>query len=304
MSSPEIPIADNFLLFPNKKLGSGAFGEIYKGLNTITNEEIAIKLEPIKVKHPQLINESKIYISLQNGIGIPEIYCCGTQGNYNFLIITSLGNSLEDLFNLCNRKFSLKTSLLIIDQLLTRIEFIHSKNFIHRDIKPDNFLIGKNKKNNIIYIIDFGLSKKYKDKNNFHICYRDGKNLTGTERFASINTHLGIEQSRRDDLESLGYCLIYFIKGELPWQNLKSKVLKERYIKIMEMKIQTSIKKLCFGIPKQFEIFMHYVRDLKFEEKPNYFFLKSLLKEVADVFKIEFDGIFDWNNKEYEFKNL
>jgi serine/threonine protein kinase len=299
MSSPEIPIADNFLLFPNKKLGSGAFGEIYKGLNTITNEEIAIKLEPIKVKHPQLINESKIYISLQNGIGIPEIYCCGTQGNYNFLIITSLGNSLEDLFNLCNRKFSLKTSLLIIDQILTRIEFIHSKNFIHRDIKPDNFLIGKNQKKSIIYVIDFGLAKRYKDpKNGIHIPYRDGKNLTGTERFASINTHLGIEQSRRDDLESIGYCLIYFIKGELPWQGLKAKVLEERYSRIMETKIQTSIVNLCKNCPKELEVFMHYVRDLRFDEKPDYNYLRKLLRNISENLKIEYDGIFDWNEKE------
>ena len=297
MSSPEIPIADNFLLFPNKKLGSGAFGEIYKGLNTITNEEIAIKLEPIKVKHPQLINESKIYISLQNGIGIPEIYCCGTQGNYNFLIITSLGNSLEDLFNLCNRKFSLKTSLLIIDQILTRIEFIHSKNFIHRDIKPDNFLIGKNKKNNIIYIIDFGLSKKYKDKNNFHISYRDGKNLTGTERFASINTHLGIEQSRRDDLESLGYVLLYFLRGSLPWQGLKAKTINEKYNKIMKTKIQTSLSNLCKGFPSEIEKFLHYTRDLTFDETPDYNFLHKLLKDICDNNNIQLDNIFDWTIK-------
>ena len=299
MSKNEIPVADNFILLSKKKLGSGAFGEIYTGINQQTNEEVAIKLEPIKAKHPQLFYESKIYMTLEGGVGIPQIFCCGTQGNYNFLIITSLGHSLEDLFNFCNRKFSLKTSLQIGDQMLNRIEYIHSKNFIHRDMKPDNFLIGKNQKKSIIYVIDFGLAKRYKDpKNGIHIPYRDGKNLTGTERFASINTHLGIEQSRRDDLESIGYCLIYFIKGELPWQGLKAKVLKERYSRIMETKIQTSIVNLCKNCPKELEVFMHYVRDLRFDEKPDYNYLRKLLRNISENLKIEYDGIFDWNEKE------
>ena len=212
----EIPIGDSYKLDARKKLGSGAFGDIYLGKNIKLNEEVAIKLEPIKAKHPQLFYESKLYMALQGGIGIPKIHWCGSQGNYNILIMDLLGPSLEDLFNYCKRKFTLLTSLMIIDQMLSRIEFIHSRNFIHRDVKPDNFLIGRGNKKVQIYAIDFGLAKKFRDsKSGMHIPYKDGKNLTGTARYASVNTHLGIEQSRRDDIEALAYIFIYFIKRSI-----------------------------------------------------------------------------------------
>jgi serine/threonine protein kinase len=168
------------------------------------------------------------------------------------------------------------------------------------------------KKKNQVYAIDFGLAKRYRDpKTGLHIPYRDGKSLTGTARYASINTHLGIEQSRRDDLESLGYVLVYFLRGELPWQGLKAKTMKEKYEKIMEKKISTQIEVLCKGFPGKFyfnpleeiQVFIHYTRDLRFDDRPDYGFLKRLIKTIAEREKIEFDYQFDWVKKQDDKKD-
>ena len=135
---------------------------------------------------------------------------------------------------------------------ISRIEYIHSKNFIHRDIKPDNFLMGLAKKGNLVYIIDFGLAKKFRDpRTHLHIAYRENKNLTGTARYASINTHMGVEQSRRDDLESLGYVFMYFNRGSLPWQGLKAQTKRQKYERISEKKMATGVEELCKGFPSK-----------------------------------------------------
>mmetsp|Transcript_2394 Transcript_2394/g.2340 ORF Transcript_2394/g.2340 Transcript_2394/m.2340 type:complete len:201 (+) Transcript_2394:7-609(+) len=182
--------------------------------------------------------------------------------------------------------------------MIQRIEFLHNNHFIHRDMKPDNFLVGMNKKQHIVYLIDFGLAKRFRDpKTGEHIPYKDNKSLTGTARYASVNTHLGIEQSRRDDLESIGFILIYFLKGTLPWQGLQAKTKNDKYERIKEKKTQTTIESLTRGLPEEFATYLNYCRNLKFEEKPDYNYMRKLFKDVSNRSGFEFDYSYDWNAK-------
>ncbi|THG95862.1 hypothetical protein EW026_g5862 [Hermanssonia centrifuga] len=199
---------------------------------------------------------------------------------------------------MCGRKFSIKTVCMAARQMLTRVQTIHEKNLIYRDIKPDNFLIGRpgTKTSNIIHVVDFGMAKQYRDpKTKQHIPYRERKSLSGTARYMSINTHLGREQSRRDDLESLGHVFMYFLRGSLPWQGLKAATNKQKYEKIGEKKQTTPIKELCEGFPEEFGIYLNYVRKLGFEETPDYEFLRELFAKVIKNNGDADDGVYDWN---------
>ncbi|XP_014779447.1 casein kinase I [Octopus bimaculoides] len=278
-----------------RKIGSGSFGDIYLGINITNGEEVAVKLESIKARHQQLLYESKLYKILQGGVGIPHVRWYNQERDYNILVMDLLGPSLEDLFNFCSRRFTMKTVLLIADQMIARMEYVHNRNFIHRDIKPDNFLMGIGRHCNKLFIIDFGLAKKYRDsKTRQHIIYREDKNLTGTARYASINAHLGIEQSRRDDMESLGYVLMYFNRGSLPWQGLKAATKKQKYEKISERKMSTPVEALCKGFPTEFAMYLNYCRGLRFEEAPDYMYLRQLFRILFRTLNYQYDYTFDW----------
>ena len=195
-----------------------------------------------------------------------------------------LGKSLEDIFQSLEKKFTLKTVCMIGIQMLDRLEFVHSKNIIHRDIKPDNFVLGLDNKNHIIYLLDFGLSKKFRSsRTHQHIKFSVNKKLTGT-----------CEQSRRDDLEAIGYVLMYFLRSSLPWQGLHVNKGEDRYKKILQKKKGTSAEDLCKGFPKEFVEYINYTRNLEFEADPDYKFLRGLLTTVLEKQNSTYDFWYDW----------
>ncbi|TVY37401.1 Casein kinase I-like protein, partial [Lachnellula subtilissima] len=297
-----------------KKIGEGSFGVIFEGTNLLNNQQVAIKFEPRKSDAPQLRDEYRTYKILvgcrKNAksvdrkrrtdvktAGIPNVYYFGQEGLHNILVIDLLGPSLEDLFDHCNRRFSNKTVVMVAKQMLSRVQTIHEKNLIYRDIKPDNFLIGRpgSKSANVIHVVDFGMAKQYRDpKTKQHIPYRERKSLSGTARYMSINTHLGREQSRRDDLEALGHVFMYFLRGGLPWQGLKAATNKQKYEKIGEKKQTTAIKDLCDGFPEELNKYLSYVRNLGFEDTPDYDYLRDLFTQaLKNTGEVE-DGEYDW----------
>ena len=313
-----------------QKIGEGSFGIIFKGYDLLrSNQPVAIKFESRKSEAPQLKDEFRAYKILNNAInnyyknyeieknkylsinGIPKVYFFGQEGYYNILIIQLLGPSLEDLFEWCGRKFSISTVCKLAIQMIERIQFLHENNLIYRDIKPDNFLIGSSSNDNTIYMVDYGMVKQYRDPiNHNHIPYRERKSLSGTARYMSINTHLGREQSRRDDLESLGNVFVYFLKGQLPWQGLKAPTNKLKYEKIGEKKQKIPINELCNGLPIQISEYIRRVRLLKFDETPDYFgYIKlfaSILEEIdlKNNIKSNFDYINDVELFDYDWMKL
>ena len=314
LSNDQFIINGNYNLI--KMLGFGAFGEIHLAYDTSLKVLRAIKFEIATHKNPQLKHEHSILeqlnkpdnnnpISSDGVLGIPKVYLFDRMENkYNYMVMDFLGPSLSDLFQFKEKSFSLETTLMLGIQMLTRIEFIHEKGFIHRDIKPENFVIGLNERSNIVHIIDFGLSKRYKDKNTGqHIPYRENRHLVGTVRYASINAHLGIEQSRRDDIESIGYVLAYFYLGRLPWQSKMDKG-KPPVNKIMEKKLITPPEILCKKMPMEFSYYFHYCKNLKFEDRPDYTTLKCFFADLlASRINIEDEFIFDWFDDGNVFKN-
>lgn len=269
-----------------KKVGSGSFGEVYLTKMLSTGKLVASKIEEKKTSrnNSKIFDEYKIYKKLELKEvkkGIPKIYTYYETPKFNVLVMELLGDNLDSIFNTYNKNFELCTVLKIGYEILNLIEKIHNCGFIHRDIKPNNFMFGVGEKKYDLYILDFGLSKRF-FKNNKHIEYKTNKSLVGTARYTSINIHLGIEPSRRDDLESIGYMLIYFLKGILPWQGLKKQKNTDHLELIGEAKLSTSLKKLCQDIPNQFYKYIEYTRKLSFEERPDYKYLKKLLLECAE----------------------
>lgn len=277
-------------------IGKGGFGKTYRGIDTNTLNEVAVKAEPTRSKVPQLANEYKLYKILSGGSGIPNVDYFGSTGPNQFMVMDLLGKSIEDLFFWCNRVFSIKTVLMLADQMISCIEWIHRKNFIHRDIKPDNFMIGVNNKSNLVYLIDYGLMKSYRDHKTLkHIQYSENANIVGTARYASVHTLSSVEQSRRDDLESLGYVFAYLLRGSVPWMHVDGNDEKTKYRHILEMKKQITADELFSGFPHQFAEYMNIVCKLKFDETPDYSYLRSLFRNALIQGGFVYDYVYDWS---------
>ena len=278
-------------------LGTGSFGFVFKGINIIDKTNVAIKMEDWKNKSNLLESETYLLYYLK-GFGIPEVITFGVCGKYKVLIENLLGKTLGKIFYELNHNFSLKDICMIAIQLIDRFEYIHSKYIIHRDVKPDNMLVDI-ETNKIIYIIDFGLSKKYRSsRTGKHIKFKIQKTLTGSEVYASVNAHQGKIQSRRDDLESLGYILIFFgKKGLLPWRGLKIDNIFQRIKKIYSIKKSIDISSLCSGLPQEFYDYIKYVKSLKFEEDPDYNYLRGLFLNIMNKMNYINDLEFTWLNK-------
>mmetsp|Transcript_86914 Transcript_86914/g.254371 ORF Transcript_86914/g.254371 Transcript_86914/m.254371 type:complete len:357 (+) Transcript_86914:111-1181(+) len=267
-----------------QKLGSGCFGVVYKGIDTQTKLEVAVKFENIKSSAPQLEHEASILSQLSKPgrtQGLVNFFWFGKEADMFCLVMEVLGLSLGDRLKTCGGHLSLTTLVLVADQALRRIEYLHSKCIIHRDIKPENFLFGVRERQHHLYLIDLGLSRRYFEHRR-HVPLRQTPSLTGTARYASINAHRGVEQSRRDDLEAIGHMLVYLARGSVPWSGLEARTRREKYRRIMEAKEATRLADLCKGLPEEFEAYLAYCRRLLFMERPKYRMLRELFLAVRE----------------------
>ncbi|KAJ3055272.1 Casein kinase I isoform delta [Rhizophlyctis rosea] len=277
----------------HRRIGRGGCEVVFKGTDLDTSELVAIKTQPRE--RVMIGREVTVYKVLGGEEVVASLKWSGTDRNLNVLVIDILGPSLEDLFNFCGRKFTLKTVAAIALQAIYCLDYMHSKRLLHRDIKPDNFLMGLGKKGNILHIIDFGLACSFVDSYGHHIKERSGLSVIGTERYCSLTSHNGISQGRRDDLMSPGYVLIYFCRGSLPWQGLKDSTKEKRRARIRELKERITMEELCLGLPNEFAVYLNYTRSLRFDDKPDYDYACMLFERILRREGGGGDGDVDWD---------
>lgn len=271
----------------DKLLGKGGFGEVWQGTQVSSGERVALKLERNSGRS-FLFHEARVMQDLQTfcpgtpTAGIPTLKYFGQEGDYRVLIMTVHGPSLEDLHEHLG-KFSLKTTAMLADQMISRLEFVHSVGYVHRDLKPDNFLMGLGKLSHHVYLIDYGLSTRYvSGTTGQHREMTTGRNFVGTTRYASLRTHQGVSQARRDDMEQLAYILVYLYRGRLPWSGLQIKDRDEKEKAIGDLKEKLPTSKICERCPRQFEDLLLYTRKMDFEEQPQYEMCRMLMASVLD----------------------
>lgn len=303
ISLPHLCLSNNTILSERwkiiEKIGEGSFGLIFIVEDLLYKErpKYAMKVENLQslnLSYSLLQKEARILTKLESEEGFPRMIKYFPEYSNNYLIMSLLGNNLNVLMKKCQGSLTLKTILMVGYSLLDRLESLHSKGLLHRDIKPENIVIGRNEDFNKIFLLDFGLSKSYLDEKGDHISMVEKKGLVGTARYASINAHKGLELSRRDDLESLIYVLVYLSQGILPWQNIAGDTKDFKYLNILKVKENLSEDSVCKGLPVEFSIILKYVKSLTFEEAPNYKFLKGLFMTIMESKKFVLDNRYEW----------
>lgn len=285
------PGSEKFYL--GNQIGAGSFGEVYQG--KYNDSPVAIKFETVKSDEiPFLDTEHHIYQRLKGSPNIPDVYEYGGSDDHKFLVMDLLGKNLAELHTICCNKFSLKTVLMIIDQSISIIEMLHKIGYIYRDIKPNNFLIGRGSRGNELFLIDYGLAKRYRNDSGVHIEFSEDKLIVGTARYCSARALIGHEQSRRDDMEALGYLWIYLLKGKLPWMGLKISEIDAKHDKIHEIKESLAPEILCSGLPREFYRYFKRVKELEFEEEPPYAEFREMFRKLFIRYEFVYDYHFDW----------
>ena len=294
-SSETQKLNDTYTLLLSKKLGAGAFGQIYECQNVKTKKTYAAKIEYHTAPNPQLYKESKIMTEMKGKLGFPTCHQVIYLKQELVMVTDLLGPNIQDIMdNIEGKKFTMKSTLILTEQMLKRLRDLHEKGIIHRDIKPENFVIGKGKNEKLIYMIDFGLSRHYLiEKTQQHIPMKSDRAIVGTLRYISMNCHEGLEVSRRDDLESLAYMMIHFVIGELPWMGIKAKSLGEKYKRVYEKKQETVPDEITKILPDEMKSFLKHILELEFEQKPNYDYLSGLIKSLKSKYGYQDDN-FEW----------
>jgi serine/threonine protein kinase len=250
---------------------------VHRGKDIKTGAKVVINLEPECTRKPSLMHEARVLQVLEKMDGVPKIIHLGVESNFNVMVVDMLGPSLEDLYRHC-KGFDTRTIGNLALQMLNRLELLHAKDLVHRNIRPESFVIGNGTKISQLHMVGLGNAKNYKhSKSKEHVQLKERKDTTSNPVFASLQTHLGVEHSRRDDLESLGYVLVYFFKGSLPWQV----AAQDGHEDAVQIKRSVSMEDLCQGCPRELEMYVRYCRSLEFKERPNYTLIHALFCKLG-----------------------
>lgn len=281
-----------------RKVGEGRFGKVYKGENKETGELVAIKREDDASRWSYLQQEAAVYARLRDTVGFPNLQWFGRQGNATVLVLPYLGRSLHQLLAECGGTFTVKTVLMIAYQILDRLEFLHRKGIVHCDINPRNILVGHGRDRWTFFLVDFGLSKFYLNDEGEHVPCREDDVIVGTMRYISLNVHHKRTCSRRDDLESLAYMLIFMLRGTLPWAGLRENTITRMERKVRRLKQHTPIEEICAGVPREFQVFLQEVRKLGYDEEPKYAQYREMFMKLFRSCGFVYDLRFDWQGIE------